>query len=80
MTRARQQLIDLSATPYYHVISRCVRRAYLCGEDKLIGKNLNHRRQWLVDRVKLPYIYVCPNLSISITINYSINFIISASK
>ena len=53
MTRARQQLIDLSATPYYHVISRCVRRAYLCGEDKLTGKNFNHRRQWLVDRVKL---------------------------
>lgn len=53
MTRARNSLIDLSATPYYHVISRCVRRAYLCGEDKLTGKNFNHRRQWLIDRVKL---------------------------
>jgi len=28
MTRARQQLIDLSATPYYYVISRCVRRVF----------------------------------------------------
>ena len=53
MTRARECLIDLAATPYYHVISRCVRRAYLCGNDKLTGKNFNHRRQWLVDRIKL---------------------------
>jgi REP element-mobilizing transposase RayT len=53
MARARNGLIDLSSTPYYHVISRCVRRAFLCGEDKLTGKNFDHRRQWLVDRVKL---------------------------
>ena len=53
MTRARDSLIDLATTPYYHVISRCVRRAYLCGDDKLTGKNFNHRRQWLIDRIKL---------------------------
>ena len=53
MTRARQGLIDLATTSYYHVISRCVRRAFLCGEDKYSGKNFNHRRQWLIDRVKL---------------------------
>ena len=53
MTRARNSLIDLSATPYYHVISRCVRRAFLCGDDKYSGKNFDHRRQWLIDRVKL---------------------------
>jgi len=53
MTRARNSLIDLSATPYYHIISRCVRRAYLCGKDRLTGKSFNHRRQWLIDRIKL---------------------------
>ncbi|NRA84867.1 MAG: transposase [Gammaproteobacteria bacterium] len=53
MTRARHSLIDLAATPYYHVISRCVRRAFLCGEDRYTGKNFDHRRQWLIDRVKL---------------------------
>jgi len=53
MARARGSLIDLSATPYYHVVSRCVRRAYLCGEDKYTGKNYNYRRQWVLDKIHL---------------------------
>ncbi len=53
MARARNGLIDLSATPYYHVISRCVRRAFLCGEDSYTGKSYHHRRQWVLDRIKL---------------------------
>ena len=52
MTRARHSLIDLSATSYYHVINRCIKRSYLCGEDKYSGKNYEHRRQWLIDRIK----------------------------
>ncbi|MCG7551786.1 transposase, partial [Pseudoalteromonas sp. Of7M-16] len=53
MTRARKALIDLSSTSYYHLIARCVRRAFLCGDDKYTGKNFDHRRTWLVERVKL---------------------------
>ncbi len=53
MAIARESLIDLSATPYYHVISRCVRRAFLCGEDKYSGKNYNHRRQWVLNKINL---------------------------
>ncbi|WP_422474395.1 transposase [Endozoicomonas sp. ALB032] len=52
MTRARSSLIDPGSTPYYHCIARCVRRAYLCGEDHLTGKNYEHRRQWIVDKLR----------------------------
>jgi len=51
MTRARGSLIDLNATTYYHCVSRCVRRAFLCGDDVYSGKNFDHRRQWVVDNI-----------------------------
>ena len=52
MTTARRNLIALENTPYYHCVCRCVRRAFLCGEDRYSGKDYEHRREWLVERIK----------------------------
>lgn len=52
MPRARQTQINLSDTPYYHCVSRCVRRAFLCGTDTLTGQCYEHRRKWVEDRIR----------------------------
>ncbi|MFV0478113.1 MAG: transposase [Parahaliea sp.] len=51
MTKPRKQQISKSDTPYYHCMARCVRRAFLCGQDKLSGKSYEHRRQWVVEQL-----------------------------
>ena len=53
MPQPRYRQVSVEDTPYYHCISRCVRRAFLCGSDPLTGFNFEHRRQWIVDRIKL---------------------------
>lgn len=53
MTRPREQLISVADTPYYHVVSRCVRRTFLCGVDSQTGRSYEHRRQWVEDRIRL---------------------------
>ncbi len=53
MTKARSQQISLDTTPYYHCVTRCIRRAFLCGYDQYSGISYEHRRQWVEDRLML---------------------------
>lgn len=52
MTAARSTKIDLSATPFYHCMTRCVRRTFLCGHDSQSGTDYSHRKAWIVGRMK----------------------------
>lgn len=52
MTQSRCSQISLQDTPYYHLISRCVRRAFLCGVDNYSKQSFEHRRQWMVERIR----------------------------
>lgn len=52
MTIARSLQINLKSTSYYHCISRCVRRSYLCGRDLETNQDFSHRKEWIVAKLK----------------------------
>lgn len=51
MTKPRSNQVSLEATPYYHVTSRCVRKAFLCGYDRDSHTSYEHRREWVESRI-----------------------------
>ena len=46
MTMARVHLVDVSVTRWYHCITRCVRRAFLLGEEPF------NRKEWIERRLE----------------------------
>jgi hypothetical protein len=43
----RHEIVAAGEVGIYHCIARCVRRAFLCGDDPLTGKNHDHRKEWI---------------------------------
>ena len=71
MTRPRSEIISVQDTPYYHVVSRCVRRTFLCGIDRNTGKSFEHRQRWIEDRRRiLSSIFAVDILSYSVLHNH----------
>ncbi len=49
---ARRNIVNEDQVCVYHCIARCVRRAFLCGVNPYTGRDYNHRKQWVLDRLR----------------------------
>ncbi len=69
---ARQTSIDPNEIQIVHVWNRCVRRAFLCGQDPLTGKDFEHRRQWARERLEhLASVFAIDCLTFAILSNHT---------
>ena len=71
MPIARSQTIDPKIPQIVHVWSRCVRRSFLCGQDELLGRDYEHRREWVQKRIeKLASAYAIDVISFAVMHNH----------
>ena len=50
--QARGEVLDPAEVQIAHCVQRCVRRAFLCGDDDFTGQSYEHRRGWIRDRLE----------------------------
>src|SRR5688500_13900042 len=50
--RPRSAVIREDVVGVYHVWDRCIRQTWLCGVDRKTGRNYEHRKQWISDRLQ----------------------------
>ncbi len=48
---ARREIVAKDEIGVYHCTARCVRQAFLYGEDPISGRNLEHRKEWVRRRL-----------------------------
>ena len=70
MGHARQSLVSLDETPFYHVVARCVRRAWLWGYDKYAGRDFSHRKAWVLERLMLLTVFAIDVCAYAILSNH----------
>jgi hypothetical protein len=51
MTRPRSHIAPPDLAGTYHCVQRCVRRAFLCGVDDYSGRDFEHRKVWVEERM-----------------------------
>ncbi|MFH1136560.1 MAG: transposase [Pseudomonadota bacterium] len=52
MASTRRETVVEGEEGVYHCISRCVRRAFLCGRDPYTGQSFEHRKEWVQRRLE----------------------------
>ena len=49
---ARGEYLNANEVQVVHAVQRCVRRAFLCGDDPVSGQSFEHRRGWIRQRLE----------------------------
>ncbi|NVK30768.1 MAG: transposase [Gammaproteobacteria bacterium] len=71
MAKPRYRIINTDLTPSYHVMARCVRRAFLCGYDEFTGRSFDHRKDWIIEQLaRLSHAFCIDILAYAIMSNH----------